>query len=563
MKLAIVSPQFPFSGRVPLVPPILEYLAALTYRELPAADIQLIDANQRDITPEDIAGDTVAISAMTATAPWAYRFADDCRKIGKRVILGGIHPSALPDEAALHADSVVVGEAESVWGRVLADVKNGTLNQFYHGERQSLDTLPKPVKANLKGNYQFRAFFTMRGCPYRCTFCSVRRFFGDTIRYRPIASVVDEIESCAGKLWFNGDDNIWGGDIQRSINLFDALAQGTKKHWYGFGDLRSLQGADGAKMLASARKSGLFSVWAGWEGDEKNLGAFNATGKQGSNREATVKQMQDAGIDVTLFVVLGGRQDSIDSFKRTLELSERLQVGIHPVLLTPLPGTELYDQYREYLVPGLGWESFTGVNAVFEHPDPLMKPVRREEDYHRLSHELFRFERIINRIGNISSDGFPTSHIYSFMMQVPMKHALSKAYAEWQSEAGVKAHVKPVDNEMNASPDVARDTGYFANKGPTFWGASLVAMTIADVIEAYYLDSMFIDYLSIFLFLNSFLIIFGYVYLNRKLICRNIDILIDWSRDGRAKKALMKRQALMGTAIVAGEWWGYICSFQH
>ena len=124
MKLAIVSPQFPFSGRVPLVPPILEYLAALTYRDAPDADIQLVDANQREITPEDLSAGTIAISAMTATAPWAYRFADDCRRIGKRVILGGIHPSALPDEAALHADAVVVGEAESVWGRVLADAKS-------------------------------------------------------------------------------------------------------------------------------------------------------------------------------------------------------------------------------------------------------------------------------------------------------------------------------------------------------------------------------------------------------------------------------------------------------
>ena len=258
MKIAIVSPQFPFSGRVPLVPPILEYLAALTYRELPNADIQLFDANQRDITTKDITADTVAISAMTATAPWAYRFADDCRRIGKRVILGGIHPSALPDEAALHADAVIVGEAESVWARVLADITNGTLGGLYQGERMALDNLPKPVDGKLKGNYQFRAFFTMRGCPYRCTFCSVRKFFGDTIRYRPISDVVNEVESCAGKLWFNGDDNIWGGDVQRSINLFDALSQGTKKHWYGFGDLRSIQGADGAKMLASARRSGLF-----------------------------------------------------------------------------------------------------------------------------------------------------------------------------------------------------------------------------------------------------------------------------------------------------------------
>jgi len=197
----------------------------------------------------------------------------------------------------------------------------------------------------------------MRGCPYRCTFCSVRTFFGDTIRYRPIDEVVAEVSACAGKLWFNGDDNIWGGDLQRSIDLFNALGHASNRKWYGFGDLRSIQCEQGAKMLAAASRSGLFSVWVGWENDENQLGVFKASGKQGGDRIAAVKQMQDAGIDLTLFVVLGGRQDSIDSFKRTLDLSERLQVGIHPVLLTPLPGTELYDEYRDYLIPGLGWES--------------------------------------------------------------------------------------------------------------------------------------------------------------------------------------------------------------
>jgi len=571
MKLSIVSPQFPFSGRVPLVPPILEYLAALTHREAPNFDIQLVDANQRQITPEDISAETVAISVMTATAPWAYRFADDCRQIGKKVIMGGIHPSALPEEAAYHADSVVVGEVESVWGRVLADIESGNLSKFYQGERKALDNLPMPIDGKLKGNYQFRAFFTMRGCPYRCTFCSVRRFYGDTIRYRPISRVVDEIEACAGKLWFNGDDNIWGGDIQRSINLFDAISQGTKRHWYGFGDFRSLQGADGAKMLASARKSGLFSVWAGWESDEQYLGTFNAGGKQGSNRESTVKQMQDAGIDVTLFVVLGGRQDSIDSFKRTLELSERLQVGIHPVLLTPLPGTELYDQYREHLLPGLGWESFTGVNAVFEHPDPEMSQVRREEEYHRLSNDLFRFERIVNRVGKISSDGFPMSHIYSFMMQVPMKHALSKAYEEWKNGASVDDVSGPVDipgAESVAPFAQIQEKDYLnsttiANNGGLFWGASIVAITVVDIIEANYLDTSLLDALGVILMLNSFLIILGHLYLNRMKIYRNLDVLIDWSRDGLARKTLMIRQSLFAVTLVIGQYWGHLCTFHH
>ena len=437
MKITIISPQFPFSGRVPLVPPILEYLAALTLQSDPSIEYELIDANQTSAAPENLSTDLVAISAMTATAPWAYRFADGCRALRIPVVMGGIHPTALPEEAALHADGVVVGEAESVWGEVLRDVRNGGLKKFYHGVRLSLDNLPMPIDGKLKGNYRFRAFFTMRGCPYRCTFCSVRRFFGDTIRYRPIPEVVAEIEARAGRVWFNGDDNIWGGDVKRSIALFDELAKGSRKHWYGFGDLKAVQGLEGDQMLKAARRSGLFSVWVGWEsGSHDTLHTFKAEGKQGADRVAAVRRMQDTGIDVVLFVVLGGRQDSIDSFRRTLELADTLQVGIHPVLLTPLPGTELFEAYRPYLLPGMGWEHFTGVRAVFDHPDPEMTPRRREEEYHRLSQELFKFERIVKRIGNIPLSGFPSTHFLSLMKQLPMKRALRKAYEDWSDEQG-------------------------------------------------------------------------------------------------------------------------------
>ena len=127
MKLTLVSPEFPFSGRVPMVPPILEYLGALTLREAPGTELQLVDANQTRFTPDDVRGDLVGLSVWTATAPWVYRFADGCRARGIRVVLGGIHASALPDEAALHADAVVVGEAESVWGEVLRDAAAGRL----------------------------------------------------------------------------------------------------------------------------------------------------------------------------------------------------------------------------------------------------------------------------------------------------------------------------------------------------------------------------------------------------------------------------------------------------
>jgi len=431
MKVTIISPRFPFSGRVPMVPPILEYLGALTLKAQPDAEIELLDANVTELRPEDIEADIIGISSMTATVTWAYKFADDLLELGKRVILGGIHPTALPEEAKKHADAVVVGEAESVWDKLLSDALQGKLDPFYYGERLPLDDLPIPLAGRLKGPYKFRAVFTARGCPYKCTFCSVRKFFGDTIRYRPIMSVVEEIETCTGKIYFNGDDNIWGGDVQRSIELFSELSKGTKKYWYGFGDLRAPQTPSGDRLLAAARASGLFSVWAGWETSSgEGLKNYHASAKQGRDREDAVRRIKDHGVDVTLFVVLGGRSDVAEDFDRAVALAKRLGVSVHPVLLTPLPGTELYDEYKPYLMPGKGWDFFTGVNAVFEHP--TMSSRERENKYYETSLKLLGPGRIMRHLLEIPRKGFPMTHLMSLMMQIPMNRAMRKAYEEWK-----------------------------------------------------------------------------------------------------------------------------------
>ncbi|VVB86391.1 B12 binding domain protein [uncultured archaeon] len=246
-----------------MAPPVLEYLGALTRREMPGAELELLNANVCEPAPCDIKADLIGISSMTATITWTYKFSDELRKLGKKVVLGGIHPTALPEEAKQHADAVVIGEAESVWGDVLRDVRDGKLREFYYGERLPLDNIPLPIP--LKGPYKFRAVFTARGCPYRCSFCSVRKFFGDTIRCRPVNEVAEEVKKCTGRIYFNGDDNIWGGDSERSIELFTKLPEDAKKWWYGFGDLYAPQSPLGDDLLKAARKSGLFSVWAGWE----------------------------------------------------------------------------------------------------------------------------------------------------------------------------------------------------------------------------------------------------------------------------------------------------------
>ncbi len=141
--------------------------------------------------------------------------------------------------------------------------------------------------------------------------------------------------------------------------------------------------------------------------------------------------MKAQGIEVVLFAVLGGRAEGPESFGRMLQLADELRVGIHPVLLTPLPGTPLFERYRPHLLPGLGWEAFTGVRAVFEHPDPRLTPERREAAYHALCQELFRPSRMARRLTGIPFRGFPGVHALSLMKQLPMRRALAKARQAW------------------------------------------------------------------------------------------------------------------------------------
>ncbi len=436
MRIVIISPEFPNKGGFPLAPPILEYLGALTRRCLPDAEIELVDANREPVSAEEIEADLVGISVMTPTADWSYAFAGILRQRGIKVALGGIHPSILPEEALRHSDAVIIGEAESIWKDVLKDAAEGRLKPIYKGARLPLQDLPVPLKGFLKGHYPFRAVFTARGCIHKCSFCSVRAFFGDTVRFRPIPDVVRDVEEAVGRFYYNGDDNIWGSNIDRSIELFKKLSEGSKKWWFGQGDLVTVQKPKGDEMLKWAYRSGLRSVWAGYESEKTTtLNYYRAASKQGTDRIEAIKKIMDAGIEVVLFLILGGRSDSLEDFDKALELSDRLKVTIHPVLLTPYPGTDIFDEYRSFLREGINWRFFDGVHAVFDHEDPSMSAGKRQEKLLSLNKELFTLSRIMNRIWNINWKGFPVAHMVSLMKQMAMRRGFLKAYKNFTRQA--------------------------------------------------------------------------------------------------------------------------------
>ncbi len=429
MKLIFISPAFGEKGQkskgLPISAPVLEYLTGLTWKVRPDVEVKLIDANKEYFNASDIEADIVGFSVLTPQAPWIYRQTDILRARGIKVVLGGIHVSALPDEAILHADAVVIGEAENVWKDVLDDFDRDALKSFYHSDVPTLDGLPRPVTNLWNTFYLYGYFQTSRGCPYNCSFCSVHQAFGHKVRVRPIKEVVEEVAASKRHFFWGIDDNIWGINVEHSIELYREMSLNVhNKWWFGCGDLVSLDHPRSDELLKYARMAGLTTVLVGWESDNPaSLKEYRANPKQCSNRIDAIKRIRDHGLDVVLFVMLGGRQDTPEDYEKVLRLCDDLKVAAHPIMTTPFPGTDLYEMYKPHLIPNLDWDWYDGNHAVFNHDNPQMSVEFREETIIRLRAELFTLPRILQRIGQISCKGFPMAHITSWAIQYPQGRA--------------------------------------------------------------------------------------------------------------------------------------------
>lgn len=434
MRLLLVSPPFGKQGQrskgLPIAPPVLEYLAGLTRQVAPDVEVALLDANKETLVPEEVTTDAVGFTVLTPQAPWVYRMAARLRALGKRVFLGGIHVTALPEEAKAHADAIVVGEAESVWARLLADLARGAPEPVYHGEFPELEGLPHPVTDLWNTKYVYGYFQTSRGCPHRCTFCSVHQFFGGRSRMRPIADVVAEVAASKRRLFWGIDDNIWGVNVKRSIELYAEMARTVRaKWWFGSGDLVTLDHERADELLSNARRAGLTTVLVGWESNNlRSLEAYKAATKQGRQRRDQIRRIREHGIDVMLFTMLGGREDVRQDYDDLLAMCDELKVSAHPVMTVPFPGTELHEQYGAHLRPGLDWDSYDGNHAVFEHP--TLGVDEREALIVDLRARLFTLPRILSRIAQIGWRGFPMSHFSSWMIQFPQGRAFKHFAAE-------------------------------------------------------------------------------------------------------------------------------------
>ncbi len=314
----------------------------------------------------DKSADLAGITAYTNSAPRAYEIADMFRQRGVTVVMGGMHASNLPEEALRHCDSLVVGEAEGAWQRLLRDFRKGKLKRVYQNRSLvNLEGLPLPRRDLIRPeNYvTVNTVQTTRGCPHDCSFCSVTRFYGKTYRFRPVQEVTEEIQTLPSKNVFIIDDNIFNNK-KRTKELFNAL-KSSNVRW---GSQCTISIAMDLEMLELAAASGCIGFAIGLESfSRKSLLGAHKRFNDPERFYRDIETIKSYGIFIWGSFVLGFDEDDEKGLERTIRMAKNSSLDFACFnFLTPLPGTAIYERLiSDGRLESRDWAKYNMANRVF------------------------------------------------------------------------------------------------------------------------------------------------------------------------------------------------------
>jgi radical SAM superfamily enzyme YgiQ (UPF0313 family) len=398
LKKGFFLPTEKLLQRVPLT---LAQLAALTPRE---HQVDIFYENRYDKVKIKEKYDLVGISCFTMHAPRAYEIADDFRKKGIPVVLGGYHPSSLPDESKQHADSVVVGEAELTWPQLLKDFQNDSMKPFYRQEKPVDPTLIPPARRDIiKGLLPVTDVQATRGCPNRCEYCAIEKVEGHHFRKRPIENVIEEIKSIKGSYFCFYDPSLTI-DIDYTKSLFKEMI-GLKKNFECHGNINILDRND--ELLSLSKKAGCYGWAIGFESicqeSLKSVGKVNKVEKYAD----AIKKIRKHGLGIRGLFMFGFDHDTVNIFQDTYKAMRDWKIDMATFsILTPLPGTRIYDRFeKENRILTKDWSKYDCGTVVFQPKH--MTPEQLYNKTLELAKAYYSYSNVLQRTFESRNLDFP------------------------------------------------------------------------------------------------------------------------------------------------------------
>lgn len=340
MKIAFIRPgMFGKKSRDAMMPLVFAIIKPLTKSPIEFYDEKI------ETLPENLDAEVVAMTVDTFSARRAYFLAEKYRKANKTVIMGGFHPTMVPDECLHYADAVVVGEAEDTWPLIVEDLKNDSLKKKYISHNNSDLSQVKYDYTVFNGKYYNNIALVQfgRGCRYCCDFCSINAFYKESVRARNVENVLDDIKKIKEKYIFFVDDNIFA-DREKAVKLFMSMKK-LRKKW---ACQISMDIAENAEILKTMKQSGCMMVIIGFESlNTENLKEMNKKANMSIDYERALKNIYGAGLMVYGTFLIGYGGDTINTARELVDFAVRNKFAIanfNPLMA--MPGTVLYERLK-------------------------------------------------------------------------------------------------------------------------------------------------------------------------------------------------------------------------
>jgi len=372
----------------------LPYLAAITPNK---HTVEIINENHEDLDFNNDA-DIVGITCYTMTAPRVYEIADEFRRRGKTVVLGGYHPTAMSDEALQHADSIILGMAEASWPKLLDDFENGKLKRIYTRDpNYNLADIPPIPRKLIKHNPIQGAVQSTRGCRNKCEFCAISSFWNHGISQRPIKQVVEEIKNMPNKTFIFHDPHLTANPRYARELFKEMIKNKIRKSWVANGTTNVLGEIDD-EFLSLARKSGCIEWFVGFESvNQAVLNSIKKTHNKVENFKKMIKRVHDHGMTIQGGIIFGFDGDTPDTFDTTLEKVNELEIDVLEInILTPYPGTPLYQRMeQDGRILTKDWSRYNQVDVVFQPKNMTVEELK--QGTRKVAKEFYRYPKIIQR----------------------------------------------------------------------------------------------------------------------------------------------------------------------